>query len=51
MKRLDSSFSDDEIETIFELVDTDKSKTIDFDELNSYYCKINGIPEALCLPP
>lgn len=51
MKRLDSSFTEDEIETIFEIVDTDKSKTIDFDELNSYYCKINGIPEALSLPP
>ena len=44
MKRLDSSFNDDEIQTIFDIVDTDKSKTIDFDELNSYYCKVNGIP-------
>ena len=27
------------------------SKTIEFDELNSYYCKVNGIPESLELPP
>lgn len=35
---------------IFEVVDTDNSNTIEFDELNSYYCKVNGIPEALSLP-
>ena len=35
---------------IFEIVDVDNSKTIEFDELNSYYCKINGIPEALSVP-
>lgn len=35
---------------IFEIVDADKSNTIEFDELNMYYCKVNGIPEALSLP-
>lgn len=31
-------------------MDIDSSKTIEFDELNSYYCKVNGIPESLELP-
>ncbi len=44
LKRLDGSFTKDEIESIFEFIDKDKSKTIEFDELNSYYCKVNGIP-------
>lgn len=35
------------MEGVFELVDTDNSKTIEFNELNSYYCKIIGMPEAL----
>jgi hypothetical protein len=35
---------------VFELIDKDKSKTIEFEELNSYYCKVNGIPERLDLP-
>jgi len=26
------------------LIDEDGSKTIEFDELNKYYCKVNGIP-------
>ena len=51
MKRLDSTFNEDEIQAIFEYIDTDKSKTIEFDELNGYYCKVNGIPETLELPP
>lgn len=28
----------------FNLIDEDGSKTIEFDELNKYYCKVNGIP-------
>lgn len=47
MKRLDSTFSHDEIVSVFEYLDTDKSKTIEFDELSCYYCKVNGIPESL----
>ena len=50
MKRLDPGFQDEEIENIFFLVDTDKSKTIEFDELNSYFCKINGLPESMHAP-
>ena len=51
MKRLDNTFSQDEIQGVFEFIDVDHSKTIEFDELNSYYCKVNSIPEALELPP
>jgi len=50
MKRLDNTFTQDEIQAVFEFIDVDHSKTIEFDELNSYYCKVNGIPEALELP-
>lgn len=31
MKKLDSSFTDEEIEAVFEVADADKSKTIQFD--------------------
>ena len=51
MKRLDSSFTDNEVETIFDVIDQDKSKTVEFEELNYYYSKINGIPESLNMPP
>jgi Ca2+-binding EF-hand superfamily protein len=50
MKRLDNTFSQDEITAVFDYIDTDKSKTIEFDELSSYYCKVNGIPELLERP-
>lgn len=30
MKRLDSTFTDGEVSTIFDLIDEDKSKTIEF---------------------
>ena len=33
--------------TVFDFIDVDQSKTIDFDELNSYYCKVNGLSEIL----
>lgn len=51
IKRLDSSFKEEEIQAVFDFIDTDRSKTIEFDELNSYYCKVNAIPESLELPP
>jgi len=35
---------------VFEFIDRDRSKTIEFDELNSMYCKVNGIPQVLDLP-
>lgn len=56
MKRLDTSFTEDEIVSIFNFIDVDKSKTIEFDELNSYYCKVNGLaptlnnPQGMTLP-
>jgi hypothetical protein len=42
--RLDPSFSNEDISTIFDFIDTDRSKTIEFEELNEYYCKVNGLP-------
>ena len=50
MKNLDSSFTLDEIQTIFDLIDEDGSKTVEFDELNNYFCKVNGIPVNMHLP-
>ena len=50
MKKLDPEINEEDIKIVFEIVDTDNSKTVEFDELNSYFCKINGIPEALSLP-
>ena len=40
----------DEIQAIFDLIDEDGSKTVEFDELNNYYCKVNGIPVNMHLP-
>jgi len=51
LRRLDNTFTSDEIEAVFEFIDTDHSKTIEFEELNSYYCKVNGLSELLELPP
>ena len=51
MKRLDSTFTQDEMQAVFEFIDTDRSKTIEFEELNSYYCKVNGLSELIELPP
>lgn len=51
MKRLDETFSNDEIAGVFQFIDVDHSKTIEFDELSSYYCKVNGIPKSLEIPP
>lgn len=33
------------------MIDQDKSKTVEFEELNYYYSKINGIPENMNIPP
>lgn len=51
MKRLDPTFQDSEISVIFDVIDQDKSKTVEFEELNYYYSKINGIPESVNLTP
>lgn len=50
MKRLDNTFTQDEIQSVFEYIDIDHSKTIEFSELNSYYCKVNGLSELIELP-
>lgn len=51
IKRLDNSFSEDELSAIFDLCDADNSKTIEFRELNEYFCKVIGIPYCLSIPP
>lgn len=42
--RLDPTFTEDDVHTLFDYIDTDHSKTIEFEELNEYYCKVNGLP-------
>jgi len=42
--RLDPSFTEDDIQTVFNAIDVDHSKSIEFEELNAYYCKVNGLP-------
>lgn len=44
MNKLDKTMPNDEILEAFNLIDEDGSKTIEFDELNKYYSKVNGIP-------
>ena len=44
MNKLDKTMPNDEIIEAFNLIDEDGSKTIEYDELNKYYCKVNGIP-------
>ena len=51
LKRLDPGFTEEEVEIIFDLVDEDRSKTIEFHELNRYFCKVNGLPESLHAAP
>ncbi len=50
LRRLDSTISEEETNSVFNFIDTDQSKTIEFDELNNYYCKVNGIPVSMDLP-
>ena len=51
LKRLDTSFTSEEIASVFNFIDTDGSKSLDFLELNSYYCKVNGIADTMEIPP
>jgi hypothetical protein len=44
MEKLDKTMPKDEIIEAFNLIDEDGSKTIEYEELNKYYCKVNGIP-------
>ena len=47
MNKLDKTMPNDEIIEAFNLIDEDGSKTIEYEELNRYYCKVNGIPYTL----
>lgn len=49
--KLDANFTSKEMKILFELVDKDESNTIEFDQLNAYYCTLNGVPEIVDLPP
>ena len=51
LKKIDDSFTNEELEQLFKIVDEDKSDSIQFAELNKYYSKINGIPESLNMCP
>lgn len=44
MARLDSKFTEKEIAAIFDVIDTNHSKTIEFDELIAYFCRMNNLP-------
>lgn len=43
IKRLDTSFSEEEIIAAFNMLDKSCSKTITFQELNEYYSSVNGL--------
>lgn len=43
MKKLDPSFSSEEIQAVFDLIDEDGSNSIKFQELNNYYCRVNEV--------
>jgi len=45
--KLDQSFTEEDVLAVFEVIDIDHSKSIEFEELNTYYCKVNSIPETL----
>lgn len=47
LKKLDPSLDDAELTAIFEYIDSDHSKTIEYDEMVTYYCKVNGIPASM----
>ena len=51
VRRLDDGFEQEEAKTLFDFIDSDFSGNVDFEEFNSYYCKINGVPESLQVPP
>lgn len=53
IKKLSGSsleIQDEEIRLGFELIDEDSSNSIEFEELNKYYSKINGVPLSANLP-
>lgn len=44
LRYLSTDISEEEINAAFEHIDQSKNKTINFDELNTYFSKVNGIP-------
>ena len=46
LKRLDTSFTEEEILRVFNHLDTNSSKAIEFEELDRYYCKVNDLAES-----
>ena len=50
LKQLSQDIDNDEIDAAFDLIDEDKSNSIQFIELNKYFSKVNGIPEHLNRP-
>ena len=50
LRYLSTDINDEEIGAAFAHIDTNKQGHITFDELNSYFSKVNGIPEHLNKP-
>ena len=50
LKQLSQEIDNDQIDAAFDLIDEDKSNSVEFDELNSYFSKVNGIPQHLNKP-
>lgn len=48
--QLSDDLSNDEINGAFDLIDSDNSNSIEFDEFNKYFSKVNGIPEHMNRP-
>jgi Ca2+-binding EF-hand superfamily protein len=44
---MDSTLTAEEIERVFNSIDKNGSKSINFEQLNNFYCKINGLVESL----
>jgi hypothetical protein len=48
--RLSDDLNDEEINGAFDLIDSDNSNSVEFEELNNYFSKVNGIPEHMNRP-
>lgn len=47
LSRLDGTISEEDAKAVFDVIDADSSNSIEFDELNAYYCKVNSLPQTL----
>ena len=50
LRYLSTDIKDEEISAAFDHIDFKKTNKIDFEELNRYFSKVNGIPEHLNKP-